>query len=273
MFNRLILFLLSRCPPVYVALRAIYRYRQLMRVPAQTPLGFKLAGPSAMEEGVFEPAETKQLSILLADVDVFVNVGANCGYYACLARKTGAKVVAIEPLDQNVQLLQRNLLANDWHDVEVLPVGLGDKTSLMKLYGGGTAASLVSGWAGASADHYCIVPVTTLDAILADRFAGQKLLILIDVEGFELNVLKGALRQMDRNPAPVWFVEICINEHQPQGAVVNPNLREIFDLFWTHGYVAEKAGCEVGPVSVRDIEKWTEGEALPATHNFLFRRV
>lgn len=224
-----------------------------------------------MESGEFEPEETKQVCTLLREAAVFVNVGANTGYYVCHARKLGKRVLAVEPLDQNVQLLQRNLIANGWNDVEVLPVALGDHVGLEKLYGGGTAASLVVGWAGAPTTHYRVVPVTTLDHLLGDRFAGEKMLILIDVEGFEVNVLRGAARQLARRPAPVWFVEICLDEHQPQGATVNPDLQATFELFWQHGYTAHKAGCESGPVTTEDVSDWAAGQNLPRTHNFMFQ--
>lgn len=224
-----------------------------------------------MERGEFEREETQQVSALLRCVDVFVNVGANTGYYVCLARKMGVKVLAIEPLDRNVQILQRNILANGWNDVEIYPVGIADNVALLKLYGGGTAASFVPGWAGGSKAHYRVVPVTKLDNIMADRFAGKRMLILIDVEGYELNVLRGAVGQLTREPPPIWFVEICINVHQPDGQKINPKLVETFELFWQHGYTAERAGCESGVISEADVRLWAKAERLPRTHNFLFR--
>ena len=143
---------------------------------------------------------------------------------------------------------------------------------MLKLYGGGTAASFVPGWAGASKEHYRLSPVTTLDNILADRFEGQRILFLIDVEGFELNVLRGAGRQIARNPPPVYFIEICIAEHQPGGVQINPDLINTFEFFWDSGYYAEKCGCESGDVSKTDVEMWSKGDNLPKTHNFLFRQ-
>ena len=273
MIRKTLMTLLRRFPTLYAAFRGAYGHQVVSRLPATTPFGFKLAGPPAMERGEFEPEETKQVCAFLREAEVFVNVGANVGYYVCHARQLGISVLAIEPLDQNVQILQRNLLANGWNDVEVHPVALGNHVGLEKLYGGGTAASLVAGWAGANAAHYRVVPVTTLDHLLGDRFAEKRLLILIDVEGFELNVLRGASRQLARRPAPVWFVEICIDEHQPQANEINPNLQEIFELFWLHGYAAEKAGCESGAVTAENVRAWTVGHNLPGTHNFVFRAI
>lgn len=270
MLARLAVPVLKRFPVLYAGLRGAFAHRVISRPPVQTPLGFKMAGMAAMETGEFEADETRQVSALLRKATVFVNVGANTGYYVCLAREAGARVVAVEPLDQNVQLLQRNVLANGWNDVEIIPMGLGDRVAVLKLYGGGTAASLVEGWAGASREHYRLVPVTTLDNVLADRFDGEQLLILIDVEGFELNVLRGAVRQFARRPAPLWFIEICFDEHQPQGATINPNVLETFEVFWRHGYRAEKAGAESGPVSELDVRAWARGSELPQTHNFIF---
>ena len=226
-----------------------------------------------MSSGAFEPDETRLVQSMLRSDSVFVNVGANVGYYICLARKAGARCVAIEPLDQNVQILQRNVQANGWSDIEIHPVAVGDQVAMLKLYGGGTAASLVEGWAGASNEHYRFVPVTTLDNVLTNRFAGHSMLVLIDVEGFELNVLRGALRLMVRQPYPSWIVEICVDEHQPNGVRINPSLLETFNLFWSHGYRAERIGCTGGPVLPSDVACWAEGKDLPRTHNFLFRHL
>jgi FkbM family methyltransferase len=264
--------LLRRFPSLHSAAKAFYTRRLISESPAEHPRGFKLIGPSSMRDGSFEPNETSQLVDLLKDTAVFVNVGANIGYYVCIARSCGVHVVAVEPLDRNLQILKKNLDLNDWRDVEVFPIGLAASPSIERIFGGGTAASFVPGWAGAKKESYELVPLNTLDNLVLNRFAGESMLILMDVEGFELNVLTGADWLLRRNPPAVWFVEICIDEHQPDHGAINPNLRRTFEAFWKHGYKAEMAGNSIGPVTENDVDDWVCGSNLPATHNFIFRK-
>lgn len=264
--------LFRRFPSFHAAVKAFYTRRLVLESPAEHPRGFKLLGPQSMRNGTFEPHETSQLVDLLKNASVFVNVGANIGYYVCVARSCGVQVVAIEPLDRNIQILKRNLDLNSWLDVELFPLGLGAQPSVERIYGGGTAASFVPGWAGAKTDSYDLVPVNTLDNLIFNRFSGERMLILIDVEGFELNVLAGGDLLLQRNPSPVWFIEICINEHQPEQGAINPNLRRTFESFWRHGYTAEMAGNASGAVVESDVDDWMAGKNLPNTHNFIFRK-
>lgn len=225
------------------------------RALADTPLGFRFAGPETMQTGSFEPRELEFLARRLPQADLFVDVGANAGYFTCLARQRGTRVVAIEPAVHNVDLLVRNISANGWTDVEVFPVGLAERPGLGTLYGDGTGASLVTRWAGVSETWKRTIPLTTLDVLLAGRFPAERLLIKVDVEGAEYGVLAGARQTLSRSPAPVWLVEVCFTENLRNG--VNPRFREVFELFWQSGYSA--ASLEAGqPVGEGDVARWLE---------------
>lgn len=223
------------------------------RAIVATPFGFRFAGPPAMQDGSFEPEEIAFLRQRLPDAGVFVDVGANAGYFTCLGRQLGKQVVAVEPAARNLDLLFRNLRANGWNDVEVFPVGLAQQPGLGTLYGDGTSASLVTRWAGLSEVWQRTIPLTTLDVILGGRFPDERLVIKIDVEGAEHAVLAGARQTLARRPAPVWLVEVCFSENFPDG--INPHFREVFDLFHDAGYSA--ASLEAGrPVSRQDVDRW-----------------
>ena len=224
-----------------------------------------------MQLGTFEPDEVAVLQRQLARTDVFVDIGANIGYYSCLARQSGTHVIAVEPVPQNLEFLYANLLANGWQDVEVFPVALTESPGIGLMFGGGTGASLVNGWAGASDVWRTPVPLATLDGLLGNRFPGRRLLVKIDVEGAELSLLRGADLTVTRRPSPVWLIEICLTENQPTG--LNPNFREVFELFWTRGYTARTGNEEARLITPEIVERWFKATKRDfGSANYLFTR-
>jgi FkbM family methyltransferase len=241
-----------------------------------TPLGFKLTSGfhpayELMRTGKFEIEETAIISKLLPQTDYFIDIGANLGYYTCLALQSGKPVVAFEPQQQNLQCLFKNLIANGWQDkAEVFPLALSESPGLLTLYGAsGPSASLVKNWAGYSSSYKKIVPVSTLDNLITGRFSSKQLFIKIDVEGAEYDVLKGAIKTLKLAPKPMWLLEICLEEFHPEGR--NPDFQEIFDLFWDSGYQAFTATETPHLVSADAVNAWVEkGHSDSGTFNYIF---
>jgi len=241
-----------------------------------TPLGFKLTSGlhpayELMRIGKFEVEETALIVNSLPQVDVFVDIGANLGYYTCIALQHGKPVVAFEPQQQNLQCLFRNLIANGWQErAEVFPVALSDKPGVLTLYGAsGPSASLIPNWAGYSARTQTIVSVSTLDNVLAGRFSGRRLFVKMDVEGAEYQVLKGASATLALVPRPMWLLEICLDEFHPNG--INPDFQDIFELFWAHGYRAYTATDRPRLITREVVQTWMkERRADSGTFNYLF---
>lgn len=208
--------------------------------PVMTPLGFMFTGSNsihhkAMQKGEFEPIEVEWFKNEIQNIDLLVDVGANAGYFSCLARTLGRTVVAVEPLWANLQNLLRNIELNTGPPVEVLPVGLSSEIGIMRLYGfSSTGASLLANWAGAPVSASRLVPVTTLDNIVAERFKDKRILIKIDVEGFEYKVIQGAGKLLDREIKPIWLVEITNSQFHPAG--FNPNFKDTYLEYWRRGY-------------------------------------
>jgi FkbM family methyltransferase len=227
--------LVEQFPPLARQYRKLRDSRHLKREPVLTPQGFRLVGNRSMEEGQFEREETRLVSALLKDIDTVVDVGANIGYYVCLARSQSKEVIAFEPIDTNLQILFRNIEANEWLDgIEVFPLAVSDRTGFIRIFGGGTGASLIDGWAGVSKNYSKYVPTTTLDIVLRDRLVGKRPLFIVDVEGAETTVLAGACAQMSLTPRPFWLVEIIFSQHGGIGR--NPHFLNAFEPFWRLGY-------------------------------------
>lgn len=247
--------LVDRLPFVAASYRSLRERMPTFGAPVATSLGFQFVGHAPMLDGTFEPSETKFLEEELGRTDVFVDVGANIGYFTCLARSRDIHTVAIEPLQSNLRVLFRNLKANGWSDkIEIFPLALAETPGLLELYGVSTGASLMAGWAGTSTRNVRIVPVTTLDTLLGERFAGQRLLIKIDVEGAEHQVLRGAVRTLARKPGARWLLEVCLTENQ---VGINPYFEEVFDAFWANDYRA-LALDERREITREDVRTWIQ---------------
>lgn len=235
---------------------------------AATPSGFNFWGDQSMQAGTFEQEETRLILALLNERDVLVDVGANVGYYTCLALNAGKGVVAFEPIYQNLRVLFRNLEVNGWNDAEVWPIGLGEKPTLVPIYGAHTGASLIPGWSGHSKLWKQIIAVNTLDNVMSHRFVGASFVVKIDVEGAELDVLKGASELLQRLPKPVWIVEIMLDTHRTEP---NPNFKKTFEIFWDNGYEARPADDLDRIVTKKDVEHWLDiGRCDIGTYNWLF---
>jgi len=264
--------LVERFPSIARKYRQIRDSRALFKEPKMSKLGFKFNGNEQMEQGLFEPIETDLIKSLFPKVDYVINVGANIGYYVCQALSSNKRVLAFEPIQTNLKYLMRNIKANGWQEnCEIFPVALSDKTNIIEIYGGGTGASLIKGWAGTSERYSSLVPCLTLNNVLGDRFDGENILVIVDIEGSENMMLEGASKLLSMNPKPIWLVEISGEEHQPEGFKINPFILETFEKFWDRGYESITADNKLRKITKEEILKIIETQIDSlGTHNFLF---
>ncbi len=243
------------------------------RAPTRmTPWGFTLAGHEAMVAGTFEPEETEVVRKLLQEVDVLVNVGANVGYYCCHALSLGKSVIAVEPIARNLHYLLTNIRNNGWsQQAEVFPVALGGRADILQMWGGGTGASLIKGWASIHESYVTYVPNLSLDRVLGNAIKGKKALILVDIEGAEFMMLQGAAQALQNEPRPIWMMEISTTEHQPAGTSMNPNFEKTFKVFFDCGYRAFTANAEEKKLEKSDVNDVVANRKRLTTHNFVFR--
>jgi FkbM family methyltransferase len=259
----------SRLPGFARAYRSFREEMHISRIRAHhTPFGFALAGPTGMQDGSFEADEVGLVRKLLKDAAVVVDIGANIGFYTCMARQAGKQVVAIEPVRSNLDLLYRNLESNGWSDVEVWPLGLSNASGIGTIYGARTGASLLPGWAHNSELFRTSISLSTLDELLRGRFQGQHLLVKIDVEGAEYDVLRGSLETLDRKIQPTWLVEITLDLNR-EG--LNPHFADTFQVFMSRGYRAYATTPVQREISIADIGEWiSKGRVDSGCYNWLF---
>jgi len=159
--------------------------------------------------GLLEYADMSFLLDVLRPDDLFVDVGANVGVYTVLASGVcGARTVALEPVDKAFSRTERHIEANGLQElVEAHKLAAGDArgTATMTV-DSDTTNRLATGSGAASAPgSTATVEIDTLDNVLDGR---EATLIKIDVEGWELPVLRGAVETLAARSMLALIVEV-----------------------------------------------------------------
>ena len=152
--------------------------------------------------GAYEPEAVEALRQAVKAGSCCIDVGANIGYYTILmARLTGAAghVIAFEPFPRNLRTLRENVDMNRIPNIQLEPLALGETNGLLSLHFAAdedsSATPSSKGYAVQGRTEKIEVPMVSLDEYLS-RGAPVPRLIKIDVEGAELDVLRGAQRTL-----------------------------------------------------------------------------
>jgi len=157
--------------------------------------------------GVYDAALTQHVTKLARQGGVFVDIGANLGYFTLLWAAASAqnRCVAFEASPRNVEILQKNVRQNQLDgQITIVPAAAGAETGRLPFDIGPPDQT---GWGGFSLNNHagCIeMDVVRPDAIIR---AGQRIDFLkIDIEGAELWALMGC-EQLLRSGAirEIWY--------------------------------------------------------------------
>lgn len=180
----------------------------------------------------YEMGLRRFLDAHLESDDVFIDVGAHWGIHALTAatrRRGEIAVLAVEPHPTNLEHLRRWIAANDLgQDIEVVPAAIGAEAGTTFLMANSSMGYRVA-LCGTE------VPITTLDALLAERdwLRWRRIVLKIDVEGHELAVFEGARQLLESCDvaAVIW------EKGESYGtAAADPRLRSIFQDLDARGF-------------------------------------
>ena len=187
--------------------------------------------------GVWEPNLTALVIGRLAPGDVFVDVGANMGYFTVLAsRLVGDRggVVAFEASPGTYAVLSEDVAMNRATNVRAVNKAVSDRPGTLALYSGPAdnrgATSLHAERGGRFEANVPAAPL--LDLLEPDERARVRL-IKIDVEGAELPILLDLLDHLDAYPPRMELVvEVAPDEMRAAGVPVEA----LVARFAEHGY-------------------------------------
>src|SRR5215208_5801779 len=150
-----------------------------------------------LRDKCLEPLTSNLYELLLRPGDNYVDVGAHVGFHTLLARKfVGAtgRVVAIEPQPYNCQKIMANWRSNGFTNLTLFVAAVGEHDTSVSLHQQSASdTSRLSLCLEPVNDQPQVfnVPMKRLDTIFNSLALSQVRLLKIDVEGYELESLRG----------------------------------------------------------------------------------
>ncbi|NJO90457.1 MAG: FkbM family methyltransferase [Chloroflexia bacterium] len=165
-----------------------------------------------MLNGVYERGTIYFMQNFLSKNDIFIDAGANIGLMTCYASKlVGDKgtVHSFEPHPKTFEKLTENCLLNKCKNTTILNYGLGSSIEYKEIYNlpqiRGAASFVRKG--GMVLENNDKQKIIDLDSYLVNIKHPSIKMLKVDVEGWELEVLKGAKKLLSGNEAPIIIIE------------------------------------------------------------------
>jgi FkbM family methyltransferase len=119
-----------------------------------------------------------------------VEIGAHHGLYVILLgtilKEKQGKLIAIEPIPSNAEVLRKNVILNKLEDIVIIEqLAIGDVNGQVNMSEKDTESTICMNSSG-----QLIVPISRLDQVLMKNNIASVDVMIIDVEGAELQVLK-----------------------------------------------------------------------------------
>ncbi|MFE2447389.1 FkbM family methyltransferase [Streptomyces sp. NPDC059426] len=188
--------------------------------------------------GVWEPHMTRWLQRRLEPGDVFVDVGANIGYYSVLASRlvgAGGKVVAIEASSTFHRIMLRHARRNACANIRAINAAVSDREELLTFILASSrnmGANSVVPYDGPAESTFDIA-AQPLPRLLTEDEITRARVIKIDVEGAEGGVVRGLLPLLDKlRPDAELTVEVTPQRMADLGDSVD----ELLTALKSHGF-------------------------------------
>jgi FkbM family methyltransferase len=201
----------------------------------------------------YEPKSIFLAKEILKTGGVFVDVGANFGLYTChVAQNEKIRVIAIEPNTAMFKKLEANVKLNNYANCELINLAIDEIEGELGMFS--PAMNNSGNYQITKENAEFFVSAKPLSKIFEERDLNHVDLIKIDVEGYELQVLKS----IDWNLLKPKHILL---EYIPSQQINQGNLsREVLSYLIGKGY---------SPYTIEN-EKFTVDTKFVTEHNLIF---
>jgi FkbM family methyltransferase len=184
--------------------------------------------------------------------DLFLDVGANIGSYTIWACDLGAECVALEPAQDTFALLLENVTLNGY-PVQAIQAAAGEFCGTARFTNGRDCINHLD------AEGEVETAVVTIDSIIGNRtVAGMK----VDVEGFEMGVLRGCEQALSEHRLRL----IQLEWNSASEAATGRDRQPVADLLEKFDYKLYRPDRYGTLVPVEDVSFGNDVFAAPETY-------
>ncbi len=172
------------------------------------------------------PFETEVITEIFNDIKeptMFVDIGANLGYFSLLAASKGIPTVAFEPVKENYELFSKSIKDNKYDIINLHKLALGNARgkvtiNLSKTNMGACSVRLMN-----IDDKSEECKMDTFDSFFSEE-SSHALIVKIDAEHMEKDIVTGMVETLKKGTIRCVIIEISVNRD------------EILDIFQKCGY-------------------------------------
>ncbi len=218
-----------------------------------------------LRQDEYEDTEIDLFKANVSSGDVVFDVGGNVGLYSIAAARIAksVNVFTFEPVPDTLKELRSNVVKNKVENqVKIIPKALSSKAGTMYITTEYHSSNYITN--ANSEQQKTMIRVTTIDNFAKQEKIKRIDMIKMDIEGHELEALKGAQRSIERF-RPKILIEIYENKTEFNDRQM-ANASEIFTFLAQFGYeyviVGDNGKVISNPNKARKFSK--------SYHNYLF---
>lgn len=220
--------------------------------------GDQIISARLRQERCWEVYETALTLQHLHPGDVYVDVGANIGYYTLLAaQRVGVqgRVIAYEPDKNNFALLRSNIDMNHFSQVDIFPCALSDQNATGHLFLSDDNFGDHRIYESPYVRQRRAIALVKGDEHLG-RLTTRMDFLKIDTQGSEFFVMKGLSGLLERNREHLrMIIEFCPYGIRHSGANGHELVRMLENLQMQYNIIDHQQQCLI-PAQAHHLDEW-----------------